>query len=176
MNPLILAVAAIGLWAATGCTLPEPLSPGEPTGGALPPPIGAPEATGVTAGDAAGASAVESAAAGTSGVVIESIEPEPSATTGPTAITIPEGSGWTHSEVPLTKQQEDIETCFRFASAHVERESRIDDDRYEGSSDRDVVNLFGETTLTRRVDYYSERRRRGGLFDTCMQSKGYVKN
>ena len=176
MNPLIIAVAAFGLWAATGCASPEPSSPSAPIGGALPPPMGAPEPTGVTAGEAAGASAVESAAAGSSGVVIESIAPEPSVTTGPTAITIPERSGWTHSEIPLTKQQEDIETCFRFASAHVERETRIDDDRYEGSSDRDVVNLFGETTLTRRVDYYSERRRRGGLFDTCMQSKGYVKN
>ncbi len=172
MKALIIAVAACGLWAATGCTLPESSSPAAPSGGALPPP----EGTAEPASEAAGAAAGESAAAGSSGVVIESIQPEGSAAAGPTAITIPERSGWTHPEVPLTKQQAEIETCFRFASAQVDREALIDEDRYEGSSDRDAVNLYGVTTLTRRVDYYSERRRRGALFDTCMQSKGYVKN
>lgn len=168
MNPLIVAAAALGLWAATACTFPDPSSPTAPSGGALPPPESTVEP--------AGAAPEESAAAGTGGVVIELIEPEPSAAAEPTAIIIPEGSGWTHPEIPLTKQQEDIETCFRFATAQIARESQIDDDRYEGTSDRDAVNLYGETTLTRRVDYYSERRRRGALFDTCMQSKGYVKD
>jgi hypothetical protein len=172
MKALIIAVAALGLWAAAGCTLPESSSPVTPSGGALPPP----EETVEPASEAAGAPAVESAAAGSSGVVIESIQPEASATAGPAAIIIPERSGWTHSEVPLTKQQEDIETCFRFATAQVDRETLIDEDRFEASSDRDALNLYGETTLTQRVDFYSERRRRGGLFDTCMQSKGYVKN
>ena len=172
MKALIIAVAALGLWAAAGCTLPESSSPAAPSGGALPPP----EETVEPASEAAGAPAVESAAAGSSGVVIESIQPEASATAGPTAIILPERSGWTHSEVPLTKQQEDIETCFSFATAQVKREAQIDEDIIEASSDRDAVNLYGETTLTQRVDYYSERRRRGGLFDTCMQSKGYVKN
>lgn len=156
MKALIIAVAAFGLWAAAGCTLPESSSPAAPSGGALPPP--------------------EGTAAGSSGVVIESIQSEGFAAAGTTVITIPERSGWTHPEVPLTKQQADIETCFRFAAAQVDREAQIDDDRYEGSSDRDAVNLYGVTTLTRRVDYYSQRRRRGALFDTCMQSKGYVKN
>jgi len=172
MNPFIIVVAALCLCTAAGCTLPEPSRPSAPSGGALPPPESTVEPTGATAG----AAPEESAAAGTGGVVIESIEPEPSAAAEPTAIIIPEGSGWTHPEIPLTKQQEDIETCFRFATAQIARETQIDDDRYEGTSDRDSVNLYGETTLTRRVDYYSERRRRGALFDTCMQSKGYVKN
>jgi hypothetical protein len=172
MKALIIAVAVLGLWAAAGCTLPESSSPATPSGGALPPP----EETVQRASEAAGAPAVESAAAGGSGVVIESIQPEAWATAGPTAFIIPERSGWTHSEVPLTKQQEDIETCFRFATAQVDREALIDEDIFEASSDRDALNLYGETTLTQRVDYYSERRRRGGLFDTCMQSKGYVKN
>ena len=172
MKALIIAVAALGLWAAAGCTLPEASSPAAPSGGALPPP----EETAEPASEAAGARAVESAAAGSSGVVIESIQPEASATAEPAAIILPERSGWTHSEIPLTKQQEDIETCFSFATAQVKREAQIDEDIIDGSSDRDAVNLYGETTLTQRVDYYSERRRRGGLFDTCMQSKGYVKN
>ena len=172
MKALIIAVAALGLWAAAGCTLPEASSPAAPSGAALPPP----EETVEPASEAAGARAVESAAAGSSGVVIESIQPEPSATAERTAIILPERSGWTHSEILLTKQQEDIETCFSFATAQVKREAQIDEDIIDGSSDRDAVNLYGETTLTQRVDYYSERRRRGGLFDTCMQSKGYVKN
>ena len=104
------------------------------------------------------------------------IEPDPSAAAEPSAITIPEGAGWTDPEIPLTKQQEDIEACFRFATAQVAREALIDEDRYDTRADRDVYNLYGQPTLTRRVDYYSERRRRGALFDTCMQSKGYVKN
>jgi len=176
MKALIIAVAAFGLWAAAGCTLPEASSPATPNGGALPPPEETVEPVRESASEAAGAPDAESAAAGSSGVVIESIRPEPSATAEPTAIILPERSGWTHSEIPLTKQQEDIETCFSFATAQVKREAQIDEDIIDGSSDRDALNLYGETTLTQRVDYYSERRRRGGLFDTCMQSKGYVKN
>jgi hypothetical protein len=175
MKALIIAVAALGLWAAAGCTLPESSSPATPSGGALPPPEETVEPARESTGEAAGAPAAESAA-GSSGVVIESIQPEASATAEPTAIILPERSGWTHSEIPLTKQQEDIETCYLFATAQVDREAQIDDDRIEASSDRDDSNLYGVTTLAQRVDYYSERRRRGGLFDTCMQSKGYVKN
>lgn len=173
MKCLFVAVAVVGLWAAAGCTLPEPSSSAPPPGAALPPPEDLAEP-----GEAAVAPAPESASPESgvteSGVVIESIEPEAEAAVGPTAIIIPEDSGWTHSEVPLTKQQQDIEACFNFASAQIARESQIDYDRYQ--VDSDFANLHGETTLTRRVDYYSERRRRGALFDSCMRSKGYLKN
>ena len=183
MKCLFVAVAVVGLWAAAGCTLPEPSSSTPPPGGALPPPEDLAEPGAEAGGEAAVAPAPESAAPGStvpesavpeSGVVIESIQPDPEVVVGPTAITIPEGSGWTHPETPLTKQQEDIEACFNFASAQIARESQIDYDRYQ--VDSDFANLHGETTLTRRVDYYSERRRRGALFDSCMRSKGYLKN
>jgi hypothetical protein len=172
MKALITVVVALALLAAPACSFPEPTRPTAPSSGALPPPEGA----AAPVPESAGTAAAESAPAGSSGVVIETIEPDPSVAAEPTAITIPEGSGWTHPEVPLTTQQEDIEACFRFASAQVARESLIDEDRYDSSADRDVYNLWGEPTLTRRVDYYSERRRRGALFDSCMQSKGYIKN
>ena len=172
MKALITVVVALALLAAPACSIPEPTRPTAPSSGALPPPEGA----AAPVPESAGTAAAESAPAGSSGVVIETIEPDPSVAAEPTAITIPEGSGWTHPEVPLTTQQEDIEACFRFASAQVARESLIDEDRYDSSADRDVYNLWGEPTLTQRVDYYSERRRRGALFDSCMQSKGYIKN
>lgn len=176
MKALITVVVALALLAAPACSFPEPTRPTAPSSGALPPPEGAAAPVPEAAGESGGAGATESAAAGSSGVVIETIEPEPSVAAEPTAITIPEGSGWTHPGVSLTRQQEDIEACFRFASAQVARESLIDEDRYDSSADRDVYNLWGEPTLTQRVDYYSERRRRGSLFDSCMQSKGYIKN
>ena len=171
---VFVAVAVVGLCAAPGCTLPEPSSSAPPAGGALPPPEDLAEPGGESAVAPASESTAPKSAAPESGVVIESIQPEPEAAVGPTAITIPEGSGWTHSEIPLTKQQEDIEACFNFASAQLARESQIDYDRDQ--VDSDFANLHGETTLTRRVDYYSERRRRGALFDSCMRSKGYLKN
>jgi hypothetical protein len=170
MKALMTAVAALALFVACGCASPEPSRPAE-SGGALPPPELAPA-------EAAPAEAAPSSTTGASGegVVVETIEPDPAAAAEPTAVTIPEGAGWTQPGVPLTKQQEDIETCFNFATAQVARETQLDQDRYESSSDRDTLDFYGETTLTRRVDYYSERRRRGILFDNCMQAKGYVKN
>jgi hypothetical protein len=172
MKALITVVVALALLAAPACSFPEPTRPTAPSSGALPPPEGA----AAPVPESAGTAAAESAPAGSGGVVIDVIEPDPSVAAVPTAVTIPEGAGWTHPEVPLTTQQEDIEACFRFASAQVARESLIDEDRYDSSADRDVYNLWGEPTLTQRVDYYSERRRRGALFDSCMQSKGYIKN
>ena len=175
MKSLFVAVALVGLLAAGGCTLPEPASPAPPPGDALPPPEDLAE-PGTTAPESASpeSASPEGAIEESGGVVIESIEPEPDAALGPTAITIPEGKGWTQSDVPLTKQQQDIEACYNYASAQIARESQIDYDRYQ--VDSDFANLHGETTLTRRVDYYSERRRRGALFDACMRSKGYLKN
>lgn len=165
MKALIVTVVAVGLWAAAGCTFPEAPSPVPPSGGALPPPQGTVEPTGDSG-----------AAGGGGGEVIESIQAEPSAAPGPTAITIPEAAGWTSPGVPLTKQQADIEACYSFAQGQIARETQIDEDRYHGSGDREFDDQFGGTSLTRRLDYYSERRRRGALFDSCMQSKGYVKN
>ena len=168
MKSLFVAVTVVGLWAAVGCTQPESSRSAPPAGGALPPPEGVAEPGGETA-----VAPPPESAAPEGGVVIESIQPDASVAASPSAIIIPEGSGWTHPEIPLTKQQADIEACFNFATAQIARESQIDDDRYQVESD--FADLHGETTLTRRVDYYSKRRRRGALFDSCMHSMGYLK-
>ena len=171
MKSLLMAAAALGLCVAVGCAPAGSSRSAPPAGTALPPPeSAAPESAAPTSPEPAGA-APESG-----GVVVETIEPDPSASAGPSAITIPEQTGWTHPEVPLTRQQADIETCFNFASAQIERENQIDDDRYELSNERDFSDFHSEAVLARRVDYYSERRRRGSLFDSCMRSKGYLRN
>jgi hypothetical protein len=73
----------------------------------------------------------------------------------------------------LSQHQTDIDACFRYASAQIDRDSRIDYDRRQGRDIDDQVQ--GMTALSRRVDYYTEKRRRGSLFDSCMTSKGYSK-
>lgn len=172
MKALIVAVAALAFGIGVGCTLPEPSSP-PASGGALPPPAGLEEPD--TAGAPAAAPAGDSGAGGERGTVVETISPEPSAAKEPTAIAIPEGSGWTNPGVPLTQQQADIEACFSYADAQIKREAQIDDDRFYSGNDRDFQNQYGLNTFRQRVDYYSERRRRGALFDSCMESKGYIK-
>ena len=91
---------------------------------------------------------------------------------GPLVFAAPEASGWTHSGVPLTRQQSDIEACYNSAAAQVARDARIDYDRRQVREDSD--DLLGLTTLTSRVDYYSEPRRRANLFESCMNAKGYT--
>ena len=88
-------------------------------------------------------------------------------------VAIPEVSGWTHSEVPLTRQQSDIEACYGYAAALVARDARIDEDRRQLREDSN--DLVGLTTFARRVDFYSEPRRRANLFDRCMSARGYSK-
>ena len=167
MKALMVMVAALALWAAVGCTLPEPSSPAPPGGGVLPPPEDLAEP-----GEATGAPATEP---GGTGTVVETIKPDASAAEEPTAVAIPEASGWTNPAVPLSRRQEDIDACFSYAEGQIKREAQIDDDRYNFGDDRDFQNQYGLNTFRQRVDYYSERRRRGALFDACMQSKGYVR-
>lgn len=176
MKALIVTVVALALWAGPGCSLPRSSSPALPGGDALPPPADAAEPGGGSTAAPAAPAAETGGTAGESGTVIESIQPDPSAAEGPTAITIPEGAGWTRPGVPLTKQQADIEACFTFAEAQIDRETQIDNDLDQVGGDRDFEDQYGVKALTRRVDYYSERRRRGALFDSCMESKGYVKD
>jgi len=176
MKALIVALAAFAFWRGVGCTAPESASPPPASGGALPPPaeLEEPDTVGAPAPPPAGDSGAGGAGSA-GGSVVETIKPDPSAAAEPTAITIPEGSGWTNPGVPLTQQQADVEACFSYADAQIKRETQIDDDRYSFDDDVDFQNQYGLNTFKQRVDYYSERRRRGALFDTCMESKGYVK-
>ena len=167
MKSLLIVAAFFCLCAVGGCSQAGSTRSAPPSGTALPPPEGVSETGAVPAP----APAPES-----KGVVVETIRPEPSASGGATAIIIPEQTGWTHPEIPLTRHQEDIETCFSFASAQIDRESQIDEDRNEWNNERDHSDFHSEALLTQRVDYYSQRRRRGSLFDSCMRSKGYQRN
>ncbi len=87
-------------------------------------------------------------------------------------IAIPADSGWDNPEVPLTRRQTDIEACYSYAAAQVARDDQIDYDRQQIRDDGDDV--LGLTTLTQRMDFYSQPRRRDSLFGTCMRAKGYV--
>jgi hypothetical protein len=51
----------------------------------------------------------------------------------------------------------------------VARDARIDEDRRQLRDDSN--DLVGLTTFARRVDFYSEPRRRADLFDRCMSAK-----
>ncbi len=91
---------------------------------------------------------------------------------GSLIIAIPADSGWDNPEMPLTRRQSDIEACYGYAVAQVARDDRIDYDRQQIREDGN--NVLGLTTLTQRVDFYSQPRRRDSLFDSCMRAKGYV--
>lgn len=92
----------------------------------------------------------------------------------PASVRLPAGSAWSRPGAPLTQQQSDLEACYRFATSQIARDARIDEDRLQNRDDGDDVH--GVTTFSRRVDFYSERRRRGSLFDSCMHAKGYTKS
>lgn len=157
--PIIAAAALLALGMAA-CSSPPPERD------SVPPPPDPTVAPAEAEGAAAGGGAVPS------GPVVESISGETAA--APAAVAIPEAEGWTNPNVPLSQHQADIEACFSYASALVERDRQIDSDRALGRDDQND-NLTGLTTLSLRVDHYSEKRRRGSLFDSCMRSKGYTK-
>lgn len=138
----------------------------EPSGGnALPPPDP------MVAPPVSESGAATGAVAGTS-VAVESSPSEPVVGTG-AVISIPEAQGWTNPSIPLSQYQTDIDACFRFASAQIDRDSQIDYDRQQVRDVDDQVQ--GMAALSRRVDHYTAKRRRGSLFDSCMTSKGYTK-
>lgn len=180
MKVAIVAVVALGLCVAAACS-PRPERSGLPGGAALPPPDPAAEPLAEPlaaeplappAGEATAPASAESLES--AGPVVETISPDPASSGGGAAIAIPDDSGWTNPDIPLTQRQIDIAACYESAAAQIAREAQIDSDRYEARNYRG--DLVGLTSLSQRLDYYSENRRRGALFDSCMQAKGYVKN
>lgn len=138
---------------------------GSSGGSALPPPdpMVAPPVS--ESGEATGVIAETS-------VAVESSPSEPVVGTG-AVISIPEAGGWTNLSIPLSQYQTDIDACFSFASAQIDRDTLIDYDRQQVRDVDDQVQ--GMAALSRRVDHYTAKRRRGSLFDSCMASKGYTK-
>ncbi len=105
-------------------------------------------------------------------VAVESSPSEPVVATG-AVISIPEAGGWTNPTIPLSQYQTDIDSCFSYASAQIDRDALIDFDRQQVRDVDDQVQ--GMAALSRRVDHYTAKRRRGSLFDSCMNAKGYTK-
>ena len=122
MKPGRIGFAGAVLLLLAACSLPpREVAPPPPDLGALPPPA-------IEAGEIeAGGIEAEPAAA----EVPLSVEyiPAEAPPPGSLAVAIPEVSGWTHSEVPLTRQQSDIEACYGYATVQVARDARIDEDR-----------------------------------------------
>jgi hypothetical protein len=171
----IIALTGLFVLAVAGCSSgssgysASSEASGSSAGSALPPPdpMVAPPVSesGPATSEATGAVAETS-------VVVESSPSEPVVATG-SVISIPEAGGWTNPSIPLSQHQTDIDSCFRYASAQIDRDTLIDYDRQQV---RDVDNqVQGMAALSRRVDYYTAKRRRGSLFDSCMTSKGYTK-
>ncbi len=180
MKPGRIGIAGAVLLLLAACSSPPPreAAPPPPDLGALPPP-------GIEAGEIE-AEEIEAREIEAGEIEAEEIEAVPAAAEvplsveyipaeapppGSLAVAIPEVSGWTHPEIPLTRQQSDIENCYGYAAALVARDARIDEDRRQLLDDSN--DLLGLTTFAQRVDFYSEPRRRAKLFDRCMSARGY---
>ncbi len=97
--------------------------------------------------------------------------PQPPAPRPPARQTLPDSSGWSNPEIPLSRHQTDIEACHGFAWARVDNDLRIDNDIH-GNFDT-IDSGLGFSALSRRVDLYAAKKQRNTLFERCMQSKGY---
>lgn len=176
MKPGYIGIAGAALVLLAACSPPpREAAPAPPEIGVLPPPAieaGAIEAGAIEAG-AIEAGAVEAEPAAAEVPLSVEYIPAEAPPPEPLAIATPEVSGWTQSEVPLTRQQSDIEACYGYAAAQVARDARIDEDRRQLGDDSN--DFLGMTTFNRRVDFYSEPRRRAEVFDRCMSSRGYTK-
>ena len=176
MKPGRIGIAGAALLLLAACSSPpREAAPPPPDLGALPPPgieAGEIEAGEIEAGEIEAGEIEAVPAAAEVPLSVEYI-PAEAPPPGSLAVAIPEVSGWTHSEVPLTRQQSDIEACYGYAAAQVARDARIDEDRRQLRDDSN--DLLGLTTFARRVDFYSEPRRRAKLFDRCMSARGYTR-
>ena len=94
----------------------------------------------------------------------------PSATTAAPS-DFPEQPGWANPEGPLSGHQRDIEACYDYAWAQVERDLQIDSD-IQDTMDT-MASGLGFSPENRQAKLYGARQRRHRLFERCMQSRGY---
>lgn len=97
--------------------------------------------------------------------------PPPATTVAPSRRDIPEQSGWDNPEVPLSGRQRDIEACYDYAWAQVERDLQIESD-IQDTMDT-MASGLGFSPENRQANLYGARQRRHRLFERCMQSRGY---
>ena len=82
--------------------------------------------------------------------------------------------GWSKPGVTGEEKRADIEACYRFSTAQIANDVRIDSDI---GSARDQVNSsyhYRFDNLTRQVDGHYFSKQRINKFGSCMRSKGYV--
>jgi hypothetical protein len=84
---------------------------------------------------------------------------------------IPEQPGWANPDVPLSGHQRDIEACYDYAWAQVDRDLRIESD-IQDTMDT-MASGLGFSPENRQADLYGARQRRHRLFERCMQTRGY---
>ncbi len=100
--------------------------------------------------------------------------PPLAATVAPSRRDIPEQPGWTNPEVALSQHQRDIEACYDYAWAQVERDLRIESD-IQDTMDT-MASGLGFSPEHRQANLYGARQRRHRLFERCLQSGGYQAN
>lgn len=86
-----------------------------------------------------------------------------------------EGAGrWNKAGVTEAQRQKDIRDCYEAARAMVERDARIDRDIGAGRAEPSATG-DRTTELLEDMRAFGLERRRGELFERCMQKKGYAR-
>lgn len=75
--------------------------------------------------------------------------------------------------VTAEQRQADIADCYAYAWSQVKFDEQVQNDT--GYLSESSVNP-GLTVFTKRLDNYGNEKRRGELFDSCMESKGYTED
>jgi len=80
---------------------------------------------------------------------------------------------WSKPGVTGEEKRADMEACYRFSTAQIANDVRIDSDI---GAARDQVNSYQYRfdNLTRQVDGHYYSKQRINKFGSCMRSKGYV--
>ncbi|MGF1594064.1 MAG: hypothetical protein ACFCUW_12330, partial [Kiloniellaceae bacterium] len=100
--------------------------------------------------------------------------PAPTASTEPVIIEGPDGTSWAAQRaLDEAAYQDDIEDCYRYATAQTRRDAQYIDDRNAGIDT--LTNQSPYAGLRQRVDEFDLRNRRSALMSSCMESKGYVR-
>ena len=92
----------------------------------------------------------------------------------PVIVEGPDGTTWEATSAKNAEvYQDDIENCYRYATAQTRRDAQFIDDRNAGIDT--LTNQSPYSGLRQRVDEYDLRNRRASLMSSCMESKGYAR-
>jgi len=181
LSPLKMTTALAGVLLLLAACATEP--PGPASGTAAPP------ASGTVAPASGGALPPPSAGDSPTGerLPVVSSEPVPApapqgsreapkaeSSSEPVIIKGPDGTTWAaRSAKDEDAYRDDIDDCFRYASAQTRNDARILDDRNAGIDTLTSQSRYSH--LRQRVDEFDLRNRRAALMSSCMESKGYAR-